>query len=65
MEERLNLPQFIRVHRSYIINLKYVLELRKIVNKKFNVILNIPSKEDIEVSKNYYEALKCKIGMEF
>lgn len=64
MEERLNAPQFVRVHRSFIVNLKYVVELNKLVDKKFRIILSTPIKEDIIVSKNYYDLLKSRIGLE-
>jgi two-component system LytT family response regulator len=63
IEERLNSPQFARVHRSYIVNLLHVVEFKKHFDKKFRVILDIPLKEDIIVSKNYYDLLKSKIGL--
>lgn len=63
IEERLNDFNFLRVHRSYIINLKYIVALQKITDKKVKIILTLPLKEDITVSQNYYDSLKERIGI--
>jgi two-component system, LytTR family, response regulator len=64
LEERLGSPFFIRVHRSYIVNLKYVLEMRKIGMGKYKLILDIPAQNELVVSKNYYDELKKRLKME-
>jgi two-component system, LytTR family, response regulator len=64
LEERLMSPFFIRVHRSFIVNLKYVLEMRKIGMGKYKLILDIPAQNELIVSKNYYDELKKRLKME-
>jgi two-component system, LytTR family, response regulator len=63
LEERLQSPYFIRVHRSYIVNLKQVVEMRKLGIGKYKLIMDPPTGEDIIVSKNYYDDLKKRLKL--
>jgi two-component system, LytTR family, response regulator len=64
LEERLVSPYFIRVHRSHIVNLKHVIEMRKMGIGKYQLIIDEPSHEAIIVSKNYYDELKKRLKLE-
>jgi two-component system LytT family response regulator len=64
LEERLASPYFIRVNRSWIINLKYVLEIRKASMGKHLLIIKVHFDEEIIVSENRLEELKLRLGME-
>jgi DNA-binding LytR/AlgR family response regulator len=64
LEVRLGPPYFIRVHRSHIVNLKYVLEMRRMGMGKYKLILDIPSNNNIIVSKNYADELKRRLKIE-
>ncbi|MBN1602373.1 MAG: response regulator transcription factor [Chitinispirillaceae bacterium] len=64
LAERLNSPHFIRIHRSYIVNLKHVTELRKIGIGKFKIITDSVDTEEMVVSKNYYEELKKRLDID-
>lgn len=61
LEKRLYLPSFLRVHRSYIVNLKHIVELRKNSSGKLKCITSVPPDENIYVSKNYYDNLKERL----
>lgn len=61
LEVRLRSPYFMRVHRSYIINLKYITELRKISVGKMKVVTDTTKDEEIIVGKNYYDLLKRRL----
>ncbi len=61
LEERLGSPFFLRVHRSYIVNLKHIVEMRKIGAGKMKLITRTLADEDIVVSKNYYNNLKERL----
>ncbi len=64
LEKRLQSPYFIRVHRSYIVNLRHVLEMRKMGIGKFQLIMDAPSNEDIIVGKNFCDELKQRLSIE-
>jgi DNA-binding LytR/AlgR family response regulator len=64
LEERLGAPFFLRVHRSYIVNLKHIVELRKIGAGKMKLITKTLPDEDIVVSKNYYDNLKERLVLD-
>lgn len=52
---------FIRVHKSFIINKNHIKTIKPTFNTKF--ILTMSNKEIIEVSRNYYNIFKSKIGL--
>ncbi len=64
LEERLESPYFIRVNRSSIVNLKHVLEMRKMGVGKYKLIIDGVDGEDISIGKNYYDELKLRLKME-
>jgi len=63
LEKRLDSPVFMRVHRSYIVNLNHVTQLRRVGLGKLKLIPDIPSTEDIVVSKNYYEDMRMRLDI--
>ena len=63
LEQRLKSSFFLRVHRSYIINLKHVLKLKKNAAGKLHLVTDVPSNEEIIVSKNYYDMLKERLDI--
>lgn len=63
VEKRLNQPSFLRVHRSYIVNLKHIVEFRRIGTNKLRCITSPLPDENIFVSKNYYDNLMERLNM--
>ena len=49
---------FFRIHRSYIINLKYVRELFPLFNYNLKVVMDDNEKTEISVSRNKVKELK-------
>ncbi len=56
LENKLPLNKFIRIHRTYLINLSFLKEIKPTFNNQFKIILNDGSK--LTSSKTYYEELK-------
>ena len=63
LEKRLNQPSFLRVHRSYIVNLKHIVEFRRIGVNKLKCITSPLQNENIFVSKNYYDNLMKRLKL--
>lgn len=59
-EKKFNQPQFLRVHRSYIVNLDQIEEIQPWFNSTCNLIMNDGSK--VPVSRTYMKELKRAIG---
>ncbi|WP_433957413.1 LytR/AlgR family response regulator transcription factor [Cytobacillus horneckiae] len=59
-EKKLNPNQFLRVHRSYLVNLDHVHEIEPWVNSTFNLIMK--GNEKVPVSRTYVKELKKHIG---
>lgn len=57
-ENHLDPAQFIRVHRSYIVNLKYIQQLEPFEKEGYVLILKEPHMAKIKVSKSGYQKLK-------
>jgi two-component system, LytTR family, response regulator len=64
LEQRLMSPCFIRIHRSYIVNLQHVVELRRTGIRKLKIITDAPREEDILVGTSYYNELKNRLEID-
>jgi len=53
--KRLDPQQFIRIHRSYVINLDYIDECYRDINKFF---ITLPNKVELHVGRNYLSSIK-------
>ncbi len=53
--------EFVRVSKSYIVNIKEIETIRTTFNRKF--ILVMSNKEEIDVNRSYYEIFKERIGL--
>jgi DNA-binding LytR/AlgR family response regulator len=64
LEQRLQSTFFMRIHRSYIVNLRHVVEMRKYGTGKMKLVTVTPAKEDIVVSRNYLDKLKQRLKID-
>lgn len=60
VEKRLNFLPFLRVHRSYVVNLDHIDEIEPWFNSTYNLIMKNRSK--VPVSRTYMKDLKKVIG---
>mgnify|MGYP006306731147 CR=1 FL=1 len=60
LEERLDLPPFVRCHRSYIVNLNYVEEVVTCFNGTYNLKVG---EEEIPVSRSKAKELEKMLGI--
>ncbi len=60
LEKKLNSTQFMRVHRSYIVNIDHIVEIHPWFNSTFNLILKDHSK--VPVSRTYVKEFKRLVG---
>ncbi len=60
LEKKLNPSKFLRVHRSFIVNLDYIVEIEPWFNSTYNLLLKDGSK--VPVSRTYVKELKQRIG---
>jgi two-component system response regulator LytT len=60
VEKRLNFCPFLRVHRSYVVNLDHIDEIEPWFNSTYNLIMKNGSK--VPVSRTYMKDLKKVIG---
>lgn len=59
-----NLPvNFLRVHRSIIVNSDYIKEFQKYFNNRYIVVLNTKSKLSITTGRSYKEQVKRWVGV--
>ncbi|HGH7174736.1 TPA: LytR/AlgR family response regulator transcription factor [Bacillus wiedmannii] len=63
LENRLNAYDFLRVHKSYLINMSYVQELKPYYNGTYNLYLDKYDEQPIPVSRNYVKRLRNKIEL--
>lgn len=55
LERKLDTRRFIRIHRSYIVNIEYIQELYRDISKLF---VALPNDVEINVGRNYLPAIK-------
>lgn len=60
LEKKLSSTQFMRVHRSFIVNMDHVVEIHPWFNSTYNLILKNHSK--VPVSRTYVKEFKQHIG---
>ena len=61
MEERLGGAPFVRVHRSTIVNVGHVFELRPLANREYEVVLHDGA--EVRVSRSYRQQLADALGV--
>lgn len=61
VEERLDPAQFVRTHRSYIVNLDRVKEAIPWFNGTYKIVIDYKGAEEIPVSRTYVKQLKEKL----
>jgi two-component system, LytTR family, response regulator LytT len=60
LEKKLNSSQFMRIHRSYIVNMDHIVEIRPWFNSTYNLMLKDNSK--VPVSRTYVKEFKQYVG---
>ncbi|MGE8081038.1 LytR/AlgR family response regulator transcription factor [Peribacillus loiseleuriae] len=60
LEKKLNRGQFIRVHRSFIVNMDHIIEIEPWFNSTYHLIMKDRSK--VPVSRTYVKKLKQLLG---
>lgn len=63
LEGKLAVYDFLRVHKSYLINIAYVQELKPYCNGTYNLYLAKHDNRPIPVSRNYVKRLRNKIEL--
>ena len=61
IEERFQKYDFLRVNKSYVINMKKIKSIYPLINSKF--ILTMVDKTEIDVTRTYYRTFKEKVGI--
>ncbi|MFD0050368.1 LytR/AlgR family response regulator transcription factor [Actinomycetes bacterium NPDC127524] len=60
LEKKLSQPYFVRVHRSYLVNMNHIKEIEPWFNSTYNLIMS--DKSRIPVSRTYVKELKSLLG---
>ncbi len=63
VESRLRTPPFFRIHRSYLVNLERVAEIRARSKGEYEVRLEPPVNKVLPVSRNRYSGLRKLLGL--
>lgn len=58
LEGELNSSNFFRINRKVIVNLDSIKRIKVLPNRKLHLMLNIPSQEKIEVSRDRVSSFK-------
>ncbi|MEI7556707.1 LytTR family DNA-binding domain-containing protein [Candidatus Chlorohelix sp.] len=61
LEQRLNTQGFVRIHRSYIANLQYIVELQPFFNGTYNLIIDDKKHTILPVSRSRIKLLRSLI----
>ena len=61
LEKKLNLGPFIRVHRSFIVNIDHITEIQPWFNSTYNLIMKDGSQ--VPVSRTYVKELKSLLEL--
>jgi two-component system response regulator LytT len=61
LEQKLKPAPFIRVHRSFIVNVDHIIEIEPWFNSTYNLLMKDGSK--VPVSRKYVKELKQRIGL--
>lgn len=61
LEGKLKSFSFFRSHKSYLVNLNHIVELKAWMNGAYNLIMKDKSKSSIPVSRNYLRELRLKL----
>jgi DNA-binding LytR/AlgR family response regulator len=61
--EKLKQFSFFRTHKSYLVNLEHIKELRAWFSGSYNLIMNNQEQSEVPVSRNYVKELREKIEL--
>ncbi len=61
--EKLERFAFFRTHKSYLVNLEHIKELRTWFNGSYNLIMNDQAHSEVPVSRNYVKSLREKVEL--
>jgi two-component system response regulator LytT len=61
LEGKLKSFSFFRSHKSYLVNLNHIVELKAWINGAYNLIMGDKSKSSVPVSRNYLRELRLKL----
>jgi DNA-binding LytR/AlgR family response regulator len=64
LERRLDAERFLRIHRSSIINLDYLREMRREGDRKYVAVLSDVALTELPVSRESLEVVKRRLGLE-
>lgn len=61
--EKLERFSFFRTHKSYLVNLEHIKELRAWFSGSYNLIMNDEGQSEVPVSRNYVKELREKVEL--
>lgn len=61
--EKLERFSFFRTHKSYLVNLEHIKELRTWFSGSYNLIMNDEPQSEVPVSRNYVKSLREKVEL--
>jgi two-component system, LytTR family, response regulator LytT len=61
--EKLEMFSFFRTHKSYLVNLDYIKELRAWFSGSYNLIMEDAKQSEVPVSRNYVKELRNRIEL--